>query len=321
MSDQRAVDLLAFGESMVSVAPEDVGPLATARGARFRVGGAESNVCIGAARLGHRARWVSSLGADGQGDLVERAIRGEGVEVHAHRDPTRPTGLMVKECRTPRHTRVTYYRAGSAASALTSGDVPDELLAATRLVHVSGITAGLSPDSTAHVAEVLDRARGAGAQVSFDLNYRAALWPAEHAAAAYRDLLGFADVVFGGLGELRLLDPHIDGIDAAWELVSASGVRQLVALDGARGAQARTVDDKAATGVYDVPVVDTVGAGDAFVAGYLTAHLEGLELADRLDRGARVAAFVCMTHGDWEGMPTRAELGYLGDDQQDPVQR
>src|SRR3954469_17497177 len=112
------------------------GPLAHAATLQLGIGGSESNVAIGLQRLGVQAIWCGRVGADSLGQLVEREIRAEGVEVRTAVDPSAPTGLMIKERRTPATQRVSYYRAGSAGSRITPADVDAQLISRAALLHV-----------------------------------------------------------------------------------------------------------------------------------------------------------------------------------------
>ena len=292
------IDVVTFGETMVSL--RSAGPLSVPGTLTARLAGAESNVAIGLARLGHRTRWVSRVGDDEYGSVLVKALRGEGIDVTGVEvDPVRPTGLMVAAARTADTTSVSYYRAGSAASALGPHDAAR--LGPARILHISGITPALSPSA----AEAVRTATHSGAYdiVSLDVNHRSRLWSREQAAATLRPLLPRVSVVVGSPHELLML---ADG-----------GIPELVAM-GIDVVEKRGADGAAlwlgATGeVVEVPalkvtVVDVVGAGDAFTAGYLSGVLDGLSPVDRLMRGARVAAFCVSAAGDYEGLPTRAEL-------------
>lgn len=162
------------------------------------IGGSESNVAIGLQRLGAHAVWCSRLGADSLGQLVEREIRAEGVDVRVTVDPHAPTGPMIKERRTLAAQRVSYYRAGSAASRISPDDIDQELIANAAVVHLSGITPALSAQAADTVRKLVADANAAGVPVSFDLNYRANLWSPEDAAAFYRAILPKVDIVFAG---------------------------------------------------------------------------------------------------------------------------
>jgi 2-dehydro-3-deoxygluconokinase len=296
------VDVVTVGETMVAL--RSAGPLTVPGALTARLAGAESTVAIGLARLGHRVRWVSRVGDDEYGSVLVRALRGEGVDVSGVEvDPTRPTGLMLASARTADITSVTYYRAGSAASALGPDDAAR--LGPAGILHVTGITPALG----ASAAEAVRVAVGSGSysMVSLDVNHRSRLWSRERAAEVLRPLLPHLSIVIGSPDELLLL---ADG-----------GVPELVGR-GLEVVEKRGPDGAALwpaggpVGAVEVPavpvtVVDVVGAGDAFTAGYLSGILDGLAPLDRLRRAVQVAAFCVSTPGDYEGLPTRSELDRL----------
>lgn len=310
--------MVTLGETMALVKADEPGPLAHARALSLAIGGSESNVAVALARLGTSVTWVGRVGADSFGDLVLRELRAEGLDVVAVRDPDAPTGLMVKERRTAEQLRVWYYRSGSAGSRLSPADVPVASVQAARLLHVTGITPALSASAAAAVEHAAEVAREAGVLVSFDLNYRGRLWTPEQAAPVFRLLAGRADVVFAGEDEARLVVGAGDAATLALRLAEL-GPAQVVVKQGAAGAYALVDGVAYEQAGLAVRALDTVGAGDGFVAGYLAELLAGLDVPARLDTAVRVGAMACLVPGDWEGMPTRAELGLL--DATDPVSR
>ncbi|MET9402371.1 sugar kinase [Kitasatospora sp. NPDC002965] len=274
------------------------------------VAGAEANVSIGLARLGHTARWVGVNGDDEFGRLVLRTLRAEGVDVsQAAVDATAPTGLVVFEPRAADLTRVSYYRDGSAGSRLTPAHVTAALAEGARIVHLTGVTAALGPGPRAAVEAA---ARSASGAVCLDVNYRAKLWSREEAAAALRPLVPLLDILVASDDELALVAPP--GVEHEAECVEAllaQGVGEVVVKRGAAGAEVFTEDGSVARPAVRVPVRDTVGAGDAFVAGYLSGLLDGLPVDGRLDRAVTTGAFAVAAAGDWEGLPFRDELTLL----------
>jgi 2-dehydro-3-deoxygluconokinase len=305
-----APDVVTLGETMALMSPESTGPLFHTPQLKLGIGGAESNVAIGLARLGDAVSWIGRVGADSLGDLVVRELSAERVRVHAIRDDAAPTGLMIKERRTPMNQRVWYYRAGSAGSRLQPGDLPPGLIGSARLLHVSGITPALSPTAAAAVRSAVSTARSSGTTVSFDVNYRRALWSPELAGQVCRDLVAQADIVFAGEDEAAMLVGPGSPVELA-ERLAALGPAQVVIKLGAAGCFALVDGTGYEQGAVAVPVVDTVGAGDAFVAGYLHALLGGADAPDRLLVAVRCGAFACLSPGDWEGMPRHFELELL----------
>jgi 2-dehydro-3-deoxygluconokinase len=302
-------EFLTCGEAMAVL--RGPGPLRLGGSLELSVAGAEANVAIGLARLGHEAGWVGRVGDDEPGELVRRTLRAEGVDVsRVTTEPARPTGLMLAERRIGDLVRVTYYRAGSAGSQVCAADVLPALGEGTRLLHLTGITAALGETARRCVTEAAARARETGAAVSLDVNYRSRLWTPGEARATLLPLIGLADIVFASADELVMLAGHGQLEAAAHELL-ARGARQVVVKRGADGATAYVAGVSVSAPARQVVVADVVGAGDAFVAGYLSAYLDSAELEACLGRAVITAAFAIARNGDWEGLPTRAELSLL----------
>jgi 2-dehydro-3-deoxygluconokinase len=313
--------VVTVGETMALLDAPASGRLGAGSALPIGIGGAESNVAIGLARLGVDAAWVSRVGDDALGTFLTREIRAEGVRVLVTRDPVAPTGLMLKEHRHGRPWRVRYYRAGSAASRLSPADVDavaDEIVAAD-VLHLTGITAALGPSALAAAERATEVARAAGVLVSFDVNHRATLWGDDEAAPVLARLAATADLVFAGPEEACLLlgrppasgpTGFDDGETLARELAKRGPATVVVKL-GALGALALSGDEVHRSPALPVAVVDPVGAGDAFVAGYLSAVVAGGSVPDRLRTGNACGAAVCAVPGDWEGLPTRDELADL----------
>ncbi|MCW2699629.1 MAG: sugar kinase [Blastococcus sp.] len=304
--------LVTVGETLGLLVAEDVGPLSLTRGMRLSMGGAESNVAIGVARLGVAATWIGRLGEDPIGDLIERQLLAERVRCLVHRDPS-PTAIMLRERRTGTTARVSYYRHGSAGSHLRPADLPDGVIEKAGLLHLSGITPALGPGPAETVREAMRRARQAGVPVSFDLNFRSRLWDAATAAPVFREIAAGADILFAGEDEARIglgSDASV-GPEALADGLAALGPTEVVIKLGRRGALARIEGV-----VFDVPpvavrAIDSVGAGDAFVAGYLASRLLGRDVRNRLTTAAIAGAFAVTVTGDWEALPRPHELSLL----------
>ncbi|RSM63981.1 sugar kinase [Actinoplanes sp. ATCC 53533] len=284
------------------------GPLRLGGDLRLSVAGAESNVAIGLARLGHRTRWAGRVGDDELGELVLRTLRAEGVDVSmAVVAPNELTGMLLFDRAPGGATRVHYRRAGCAGSRLGPADVVPAVALGARILHVTGITPALGDDSAAAVRYAVDAVRATGATVCLDVNHRPKLWGRAQARAVLRPLAAAAQVLVASEDELPLVADGPDEASRAQELLDL-GVREVVVKRGARGASAYTGAGRCDEPAWPVAVVDTVGAGDAFTAGYLSALLDGLPVGQRLRRGATLGAAAVAAHGDWEGLPTRAEL-------------
>ncbi|MEV4495604.1 sugar kinase [Micromonospora arborensis] len=302
-------DLLTLGETMAAF--RTTGPLRLGGTAGISVAGSESTVAIGLARLGHRAAWIGVTGGDEPGELIRRTLRAEGVDLTWSRvDPAAPTGLILFENRVADINRVTYHRAGSAGSRLRPADVTgafDAPGSPPRLLHVTGITCALGVEPYQAVVEAVRRAHAAGSTVCLDVNHRNRLWSVADAAAALRPLLPSVDLVVASDDELAVLTDATDPVSA----LLSGGVTEVVVKHGAGGATSHRAIGTVHRPARMVPVVDTVGAGDAFVAGLLSAWLDGADAPARLDRAVTTGAFAVATRGDWEGLPDRAELTLL----------
>lgn len=287
-------DVIAVGESMALVASDPPAPLLDGRDLRLSAAGAESNVACYVALLGSRAAWKGRIGADPFGELIRRQLRGVGVDVSmVEVDSSSPTGVYFKEPAGD-EAAVYYYRRASAASFMGRSVLQD--LPAARVVHLSGVTAGLSDACLDMMVHALMERPVSNALMSFDVNYRPGLWPVETASSVLSALAGAADLVFVSRDEAQQL----------WGLHSADDVRvflpgptTLVVKDGDVGA---TVYEGAADGVF-VPapkttVVDPVGVGDAFAAGYLHGLLRQAAPAARVRLAHMVAASALQVAGD-----------------------
>lgn len=305
------VEVVTFGETMASL--RAAGLLRSGGAMTMSLGGAESNVAIGLARLGHLASWVGRLGNDEVGTFALRTLRAEAVMTDlVVMDPSRPTGLMLLEKRIADVSRAAYYRAGSAGSALCTDDLRAALDCQPRILHLTGITPALSPSAAEATLWAAGEAKRRGILVSFDVNYRAKLWTASEAAAVLGPLADLADVVIASEDELAFVADEGSEAGAVASL-HRRGVTDVVIKRGPAGASAFTAGHPAVhQDALSVPVVDTVGAGDAFTAGYLSALLDGDPTAGRLLRGVTLGAFAVARSGDWENLPYRSELPLAG---------
>jgi 2-dehydro-3-deoxygluconokinase len=303
-------EIVTMGETMALLAAPEIGLLRHATNLRLSCGGAESNLAIGVARLGHGATWIGRVGDDEFGVMVRRMLAAEGVEGRIRVDPAAPTGLMVKYRRTGTVTQVVYYRKGSAGSRLDPSDVDETLIREARVLHLTGITPALSESARAAVRHAIDVARAAEVLVSLDINYRGKLWSPVEAGRVLADLVSRADIVFATEPEARLVvdGRHPDELGAQ---LGAMGPAEVVIKRGALGAVAVVGGEVLTVRPYAVTEVDPVGAGDAFAAGYLCGLLDGADIGQRREIGALAGAFTVTVPGDWEGLPHRADLDLL----------
>jgi len=279
---------------MWTFATEDLAPLA--RGERWTTyaAGAESNVAAGVAALGLSAGWIGRVGADAFGRAVLDELTGLGVDCsRAEVDEARPTGLMFKGAVEGERCEIEYRRAGSAGSALVADDLDEGSIASARAVHVTGITACLSESAGLAAVRAFELARGLR---SFDLNIRPQLWRDDLAPLARR-LVSMSDVCFCGLADAELLI-GASGAERCAEALAALGPATVVLTLGSRGALALEDGRVARAAPVAADVVDPVGAGDAFAAGFLAARLRGEPLESSLALGAQRGAAATLTRRD-----------------------
>jgi 2-dehydro-3-deoxygluconokinase len=313
-------EVVTLGECLASFVATTPGPLAEMVGFERHVAGAEANVAVGLARLGHSVTYVGRIGGDGFGTAIVRRLRGEGVDVrHLTVDPDAPTAVMFRERRALGAMDVAYHRSGSAGSRLSTEDVEraagDGAFQGARWLHLTGITPALSATARTATTMALEVGREAGLLISLDINLRRRLWSDEAAAPVMRELVRGVDVVLGSADELAVVAGTDADRDPA-ELVahvSSLGPATVVAKLGADGAIGLEADGSVVrVEAIPVPVVlDTVGAGDAFCAGFIAGRLDGVDLETALRMGNACGALAVAAIGDQAGLPDRAELGRL----------
>jgi 2-dehydro-3-deoxygluconokinase len=238
----------------------------------------------------------------------------EGIDAsHVSVDPHYPTGFQLKSKETGgRDPSVEYFRKGSAASHLSLEDFDPEYVNGARHLHLTGVAPAISATSRELAFQLAQSMRAAGKTVSFDPNLRPSLWPSHEAmAASLNALAALSDWVLPGLGEGIALTGYETPEDIARFYLDA-GARGVVVKLGAQGAYFRTADESGYVAARPVAcVVDTVGAGDGFAVGVVSALLEGRDVLEAVARGNRIGALAIQVIGDSEGLPTRAELERL----------
>ena len=306
-------EIVTIGETMVLLYGEDTtAPLRFGERLKLDFAGADSNFAIAMSRLGYRSAWISRLGDEPLGDLVLNAIAREGVDVsQVIRDPTRNTGLYLKHHDATGVTRIQYYRRGSAASNLQPDDLSPDHFRDTSLVHLNGMTFALSESCASTMRRAVELALDSRAMISLDLNLRLQLWSIESAREALGPVIQKTTAIFGT--EEEFLDYFgVPDIDEALGAAVALGPRIAAAKMGPDGAVALVEGLRFAHGGYRAPtVVDVVGAGDGFDAGFLASHLRGLSPYECLRRANLCGACAVATPGDFQGYPTLDEMERL----------
>ncbi|WP_413739489.1 sugar kinase [Sodalis sp. RH14] len=308
----QTLDVVTFGEAMAMFVATAGGELHTVSQYVRRAAGAELNVAIGLARLGLKSGWVSRLGNDSFGRFILDTLDAEQVDRRAVTlDTAYPTGFQLKsKAEDGTDPTVEYFRKGSAASRLSTADFDEQYFGGARHLHLSGVAAALSPESYQLAAHAAQWMRQRGKTISFDPNLRPVLWRSREEMVSRLNALAFsADYVLPGIKEGLILTGH-ESPEAIADFYLAHGVRAVVIKTGADGAYYKT--DAGAEGVVPavrvVNVVDTVGAGDGFAVGVVSALLEGLTLDKAIVRGNHIGALAIQVIGDSEGLPDRRQL-------------
>ncbi|MEW1829441.1 sugar kinase [Streptomyces sp. NPDC088196] len=309
----KAADVVCVGETMAVLSPPDSRPLDEQPTLTMAIGGAESNVACGLAGLGHRVAWLSRLGDDPFARRILAELTARGVDVTGvETDPARPTGVYFKDP-APEGTRTHYYRSGSAATLMGPELTQLPALRRARIVHLSGVAAALSESCAGLLEAILvDRAlsreadKAGGPIVSFDVNHRPALWRSgiADAAKSLLTLARAADIVFVGRDEAEALwgTPRPDDVA---ELLGPAPL--VVVKDAEHGATSYADGTRTFVPALPTQVVEPVGAGDAFAAGYLSAVLENRDERSRLRLGHIAASAALRTRADVPEMPPRTE--------------
>lgn len=303
------VDVVTFGEVLANFVAQDDGHLAQVNLFRRRLGGAEANVAVGLARLGHRVRLLGLVGSDPFGEHARALLAAEQVDTCGLlTDPDANTGFQLKDRVAHGDPTIVYFRRGSAGSRLAWAGHWKSKLVGARHLHATGIPPALSASARDFARAAMRVAREDGQTVSFDPNLRPRLWPsAQEMVAVVNDLARYADWVLPGLDEGRLLTGR-DSAEGIAEFYLGRGARQVVVKNGAQGATLFTVDGRWHAPAVPVRVIDTVGAGDGFAAGLISAHLHACGPQEALRRAATVGALATTSDGDMDGLPTRDQL-------------
>lgn len=298
MRPEPAWDVATIGELLGVFTPLSNGPLDDARRFDRGTGGAEVNVAIGLARRGHRVRWCGHVGADAFGRDGLRTLQRAGVDVElARSDGDAPTGIYVKELVTPERARACYYRTGSAASAMRFGDLDLDAVLSCRILHLTGITPLLSASCEDLTHRLSAEADDRGVPISFDANIRWALAGHRDPAPILMPLVNRATIVFLAAAEAELLFGTADPSTLPDKL-SRHHAATFVVHDRLSAFAVEPDGTVVQRPTRAARVVDPVGAGDAFVAGYLSGWLRALSTSEALRLAHRSAASVVRTRGD-----------------------
>jgi 2-dehydro-3-deoxygluconokinase len=316
-------DLVAFGEAMIRLSPPDFKRLEQTTTLDVSIGGAELNVAIGVSRLGLKSSWVSKLPDDPLGRMIANKARELGVDIsHVLWEKQGRAGLYFLEFgATPRTSSVLYDRADSSFSNLQPGEFNwGRILKDVKCFHVTGITPALSESAAVVTIEALKKAKALGCIVSMDLNYRAKLWEPETAQNTLTPMMKYVNILITTSGDSRaILGLEAENEDRLAQILLERFSLDVAAVSFREGSSvwrcrwsgtARTRDAAYRTRTYDIDIVDQVGRGDSFAAGFLYGYLSTGDVQMGLDYGAAFAALKHSFPGDFNWC-TRQEVEAL----------
>lgn len=302
--------VLLVGEPMGLFTATEEGSCSEVSTFHASVAGAELNVAVGLQRLGQNARYMTKLGDDVFAERIRAFMQANDLdESLVAVDNTHATGFMMKSKVSHGDPKTHYFRAGSAASTIGPDDVRAIDVTGLSVLHMTGILPPLSKSTLNASYELISMARDNGMFVSFDPNLRPTLWgDLGTMCANLRELASMSDLVLPGISEGREMFGTTTVEDTARAFLD-NGAKAVVVKNGSTGAYVADGTNSAYVPGYVVDrVVDTVGCGDGFAAGVLSALLEGQDLEQAAARGCAVGAIQTQSPSDNEGLPTPADL-------------
>ena len=294
-------DLFTFGELMALFMAMDTDSVKTASQYQMSAAGAEANVAVAAHRLGINVHYHSKIGNDYLGDAVKLLMEKEGLKTDHFVRSSSYTGALVRNRGQEEKLDVTYLRKCAAASTFQPTDIDESILAKSKWLHVTGITAALSESARNTVAHAMDLARKHNVRTSFDLNIRLKLWSKEEAGKALNELAHDVELITGGEDEYEIV---FGGGDAETNLkIAASrGVNIAIMTNGPEVMRILAYGERFDYAPVKVKIVDPVGSGDAAISGTICGILAGLSIKDAIKQGSKCGAMVASVLGDWAGM-------------------
>lgn len=305
-------DIVTFGEAMVRLSPPNFQRLEQAHSFDVNPGGAELNVAVGVTRLGLKSAWVSKLPKNGLGYLIRNRARQFGVDCShiVWSDKGRAGIYLVEFGASPRASSVLYDRASSAISMVQPGEIDwQKIFTGSKHFHMSGITPALSASASETTAEALKAAKKAGCSISYDLNYRKKLWTPADAKKIQEPLMENVDILITTEEDTNI----VFGIkEKDYEAVAeklahifkfkvvAITLREDLSVWRNNWTAIAYQDGKIFRDrKYEVEIVDRVGAGDSFTAGFLYGWLMEKDVQKGVQYGNAFAALKHTVPGDF----------------------
>ncbi|SDO02992.1 sugar kinase [Alkalicoccus daliensis] len=304
------LDIITIGDGMITMNPKTRGPLRFSNEFERKAGGAELNLAVGAARLGLASGWISRVGNDEFGQYILNFMRGEGVDVtDVVKEDGYNTPLNFKEIREDGSGSTHYYRFPSPTETITAETLQNSKIKEAKIFYLSGVFPSLRPENVSLLHQAISIAKENGAKIALDPNIRLKLWSVESAREALLSFLPHVDIVLSGEEEAAQLFGD-QTLEAHIQEFQSYGVETVAVKRGEKGAAGKTADEEVvyASSVKAAKVVDTVGAGDGFNAGFLYGILQDWPLEKTLQFANQVGSMVVAVSGDNEGLPLLEEV-------------
>jgi fructokinase len=321
------MDIICLGELLIDMFPAEVGRgMAEVSAFHPKPGGAPANAAVAAARLGAQSSFIGKVGQDIFGRHLEAVLKNEGVNTQGIEFDSQARTTLVFIAMPDVHTaEFVFYRNPGADMLLQPGELPQDLLRSTRCLHFGSLSLIDEPIRSAAL-RAIDLAREGGALVSFDVNFRPALWPSREAAARrVRQVLPLVDLVKVNDTELELITEQAD-LQTGSQALLAHGPQLCVVTLGSRGSFFYNGQDSGLIPGFKVETVDATGCGDAFIAGLLCqivaqekplSGISAAELRSALRYANAVGALTALTQGVIPALPTAEEVQAFLDQQHD----
>lgn len=310
-----AFDVTTLGELVIDLVPTE-----TPAGLAYlpKPGGAPGNVAAGVARLGHASAMITKVGTEAFGEAAVSALKASGVATHAVvRTSTHNTALAVVSKTASGETEFFFYRENCADSTLAPDDVPNNLIAASKILHVGTLLLA-TPVSAATQRHAVALAKANGVLVSTDLNFRSAFWrDPDRMREVGLEMVRAANIVKVSRAELALLSSGASDTEAAVRSLWHDGMVAFAVTKGTNGADLFTGLEAISVPGFSIILVDTVGCGDAFMASLLSGliehrfELQGEALKTVALRACAAGAIMATRTGALESMPSRQEIDAL----------
>ncbi|WP_082233244.1 sugar kinase [Halobacillus massiliensis] len=305
-------DIITIGDAMIAFEPDSTGPLRFASQFQKKVGGAELNVMVGCSRLGLNTGWISRLGHDEFGRAIRNYARGEGVDVSQVEFVTgHPTSVYFKEMMEDGSVRTLYYREKSPTLPMRAEDLDEDYIKQAKILHITGIFPAIDESNVAIIERAISLAKKHGVKVSFDPNIRLKLWSKEEARDTLGRILPSVDILLAGADEMDILIGEKDPAKII-EKTKELGIEYTAIKMGSEGSvgffEGKTIN---APPVPSKKVVDTVGAGDGFNAGFLYGFIQNWSIEKTLHFANTIGSMVVGVKGDNEGLPYYEDVQIL----------